>query len=166
MFVALQSSQVLITVPSRARPASAIPIHLYLAVRTRLMFAMGFGPRWRPMAHPCRRRLRAARTAPAGQHQVLVPERQTTAISASAFLVRRESSRQHLRVPLSHLARFVLDPGGRYPHGLGSGGVGELPLAVPVAMAFHRTVASAKAAKKAGQPSAGKPSPGRLPDPS
>jgi len=50
-------------------------------------------------------------------------------------------------------ARLILDPGARHPHRFRPEGAGELPLPVPVAIAFRRAVAPvvAKPAEKAGQ---------------
>jgi hypothetical protein len=47
----------------------------------------------------------------------------------------------------------VLDPGARHPHRFCSEGAGELPFAVPVAIAFRQAVAPAvaKAAEKSGR---------------
>lgn len=62
-------------------------------------------------------------------------------------------SGQRLRPPLRHLASVILDPGTRYTHRLGPKRPGELPFAVPVAIAFRGSVttAVAKAAEKAGE---------------
>ncbi len=60
---------------------------------------------------------------------------------------------QRLRPPLRYLASFILDPAARHPHRLRPKGAGQVPLAVPVAVPFHGTIAPvvAKSAEKTGQ---------------
>lgn len=60
---------------------------------------------------------------------------------------------QRLRPPFRHLAGVVLDPGTRHTDRLRPEGAGELPFAVPVAIAFRGAVAPAvaKPSEEVGQ---------------